>query len=186
MKNWLIGKDPDAGKDWRQEEKGMTEDDNVGWHHWLDGHEFEQAPGVGDGQGSLAGCSPWGLKELDTTEWLNWTESRTQLVSRLFLLLWFLHQWQASPSTQLCKPEAFTHPSLSCLHLINHQALLLLHSRYTRKSPLCSISTATTLVQASLASYLDYTTSFSMVSLLPLLLFYNTESTQWPEWSCKL
>ena len=66
-KNWLTGKDPDAGKDWRQEEKGMTEDEMVGWHHWLDGHEFEQAPGVGDGQGSLC-CSPWGYKESDTTE----------------------------------------------------------------------------------------------------------------------
>ena len=74
-KNWLLGKDPDAGKDWRQEEKGTTEDEMVGWHHQLDGHEFEQAPGVGDGQGSLAGCSPWGHKELDTTKQLNWTES---------------------------------------------------------------------------------------------------------------
>ena len=62
-KKWLIGKDPGAGKDWRQEEKGVTENELVGWHHWLDGHEFEQAPGVGDGQGSLVGCSPWGCKE---------------------------------------------------------------------------------------------------------------------------
>ena len=73
-KNWLIGKDPDAGKDWRQEEKGTTEDEMVGWHHRLNGHEFEQAPGVGDGQGSLACCSPRGHKESDTTEWLNWTD----------------------------------------------------------------------------------------------------------------
>ena len=75
-KNWLIGKDPDARKDWRQEEKGMREGDNemFGWHHRLDGQEFEQAPVVGDGQGSLACCSPWGHEELDTTEWLNWTE----------------------------------------------------------------------------------------------------------------
>ena len=65
-KNWLIGKDPDAGKDWREEEKGTTEDEMVGWHHWLDGHEFEQAPGVVDRQGSLVCCSPWDLKELDT------------------------------------------------------------------------------------------------------------------------
>ena len=72
-KNWLIGKDPDAGKDWRQEEKQITEDKMVGWHHWLNGHEFEQALGDGDGQGSLACCSPWGCKELDTTEQLNWT-----------------------------------------------------------------------------------------------------------------
>ena len=65
-KNWLSGKDPDAGKDWRQE-KGMTEDEMVGWHHRLNGHEFEQALGVGNGQGSLACCSPWGCKELDMT-----------------------------------------------------------------------------------------------------------------------
>ena len=69
-----MGKDPDAGKGWRQEEKGMTRDEMVGWHHWLSGHEFEQALGVGDGQGSLVCCSPWGHKELDTTEWLKWTE----------------------------------------------------------------------------------------------------------------
>ena len=67
-KNWLIGKDPDAGKDWRQKEKGTTEDEMVGWHHKLDGHEFEQALGVGDGQDSLAYCSPWGCKESNTTE----------------------------------------------------------------------------------------------------------------------
>jgi len=72
-KNWLIGKDPDAGKNWRQE-KGMTEDDMVGWHHRLDGHECKQAPRVGYGQGSLACCSPWGHKESVTTEQLNWTE----------------------------------------------------------------------------------------------------------------
>ena len=74
-KNWLIGKDADAGKDWRQEEKGMTKDEVVGWHHLLDGHEFEQAPGVGDGQGSLACCSPRVRKESNTTEW--WTEWQT-------------------------------------------------------------------------------------------------------------
>ena len=73
VKNWLNGKDPDAGKDWRQEEKRTIEDEMVGWHQWLDGHEFEQALGVGDGQGSLACCSPWGCKELDTAEWLNWS-----------------------------------------------------------------------------------------------------------------
>ena len=67
-KNWLIGKDPDAGKDWRQKEKGTTEDEIVEWHHWLDGPEFEQSSGVGDGQGSLAYCSPWGHKESDPTE----------------------------------------------------------------------------------------------------------------------
>ena len=71
VKSWLTEKDPDAGKDWGQEEKGATEDEMVGWHHWLNGHESEQTPGDTEGQGSLAGCSSWGHKELDTTEWLN-------------------------------------------------------------------------------------------------------------------
>ena len=75
-KNWLTGKDADAGKDWRQEEKGMTEEEMVGWHYQLDGHEFEQAPGVGDGQESLVCCSPQGRKESDTTEGLNWMDWR--------------------------------------------------------------------------------------------------------------
>ena len=86
-KNWFIGKDPDAGKDWRQEEEGTTEDEMVGWHHQFDGHEFEQAPGVGDGQGSLVccscSCSPWGRKESDTTEWLNWTDKSNRKVCSL-------------------------------------------------------------------------------------------------------
>ena len=73
-KSWLIWKDPDVGKDWRWEEKEMTEDEMVRWHHWLNGHEFEQAPGTGDGQGGLACCGSWGRIESDTTERLNWTE----------------------------------------------------------------------------------------------------------------
>ena len=73
-KNWLIEKDPDAGKDWRQEERGMTEDEMVGWHHRLNGCEFGWSPSVGDGQGGLACCSSWGHKKSDTTEWLSWTE----------------------------------------------------------------------------------------------------------------
>ena len=75
VKNGLIWKDPDAGKDWRHEKKGMTEDEIVGWHHWLDGHEFDQVLGVDDVQGSLVCCSPWGHKESDMTEWLNWTDA---------------------------------------------------------------------------------------------------------------
>ena len=74
MKSWLIGKDSDAGRDWGQEEKGMTEDEMAGWHHRLDGRGFEWTPGVGDGQGGLACCDSWGRKELDMTERLNWTE----------------------------------------------------------------------------------------------------------------
>ena len=82
-KNWLIWKDPDSGKDLRQEEKGMTEDEMVGWHHWLNGHEFEQAWSVGNEQGSLACCSPWGCKASNTTEWLSWTD----------LVLYYLDEW---------------------------------------------------------------------------------------------
>ena len=74
-KSWLIGKDPDAGRDWEREEKGMTKDEMAGWHHWLDVHEFGWTLGVGDGQGGLACCDSWGCKESDTTERLNWTES---------------------------------------------------------------------------------------------------------------
>ena len=73
MKSWLIWKEPDAGKDWTQEEKGMAEDEMVGWHHRLNGHGFGWTTGVGDGQGGLACCSSWGRKESDTTEQLNWT-----------------------------------------------------------------------------------------------------------------
>ena len=73
-KSWLIGKDPDAGRDWGQEEKGMTEDEMAGWHHRLDGCEFEWTLGVGDGQGGLACCDSWGREESDRTEQLNWTE----------------------------------------------------------------------------------------------------------------
>jgi len=73
-KSWLIGKDPDAGRDLGQEEKGTTEDEMAGWHHWLDAHEFGWTPGVGDGQGGLVYCDSWGRKESDTTQWLNWTE----------------------------------------------------------------------------------------------------------------
>ena len=79
VKNWLIVKDPDAGQYWRQEEKGTTEDEMVGWHHWLDDHEFVQTLGFGDGQGSLACCIPWDHKELGMTEWLNWLTERATL-----------------------------------------------------------------------------------------------------------
>jgi len=73
VKSWLIGKDSDAGRDWGQEEKGTTEDEMAGWHHWLDGLESGWTPGVDDGQGGLECCDSWGRKESDTTERLNWT-----------------------------------------------------------------------------------------------------------------
>ena len=91
-KNWLIWKDPDAGKDWGWEEKGMTEDKMVGWHHRLNGHEFEQALGTGDRQGGLACCSPWGCKESDRTEWLNWT---------VYTVIWSHNQLQLPTDLRL-------------------------------------------------------------------------------------
>ena len=84
-KSWLIWTDPDVGKDWGQEEKGMTEEEMVGWHHRLNGHGFGWTPGVGNGQGGLASCSSWGCKESDTTEQLNWTDSKLSSLPRLQL-----------------------------------------------------------------------------------------------------
>ena len=86
VKSWLIWKDPDVGKDWRQEEKGTTEDEMVGWHHQLNGHEFGWTPVVGDGQAGLACCGSWGHKESDTTEWLNWTELVFYFLIKLFIM----------------------------------------------------------------------------------------------------
>ena len=84
-KSWLIGKDSDGGKDWGQEEKGTTEDEMAGWHHWLNGREFEWTPGVGDGQGGLECCNSWGRKGWDTTKWLNWTK----LINHMKFLLFY-------------------------------------------------------------------------------------------------
>ena len=92
LKNWLIWKDPDAGKGWRQEEEGTTEDEMLGWHHQLNGHESEQDPGAGDGQGSLVCCSLWGCKELDMTEWLNWTELKVKVLILTIILLKKAHK----------------------------------------------------------------------------------------------
>ena len=83
VKNWFMGKDPDAGKDWKWEEKGTIEDEMVGWHHRLNGHEFEQTPGDGEGQESLACCTPWGCKESDMAD--DWTTTN-QIPGR-----WGLH-----------------------------------------------------------------------------------------------
>ena len=78
VKGWFIWKDPDAGKDWRQEKRGTTEDEMVWWHHWLSGHGFRWTLGVGDEQGGLPCCGSWGLKESDVTEWLNWTDGQKE------------------------------------------------------------------------------------------------------------
>ena len=103
VKSWLIWKDPDAGKDWKQEEKGMTKDEMVEWLHRLNGHEFEQAPGVGDGQGNLACCSPWGCNESDTTEWVNWTEFY-HLERKSNILAFHSHFWKQKYCIWYCFP----------------------------------------------------------------------------------
>ena len=86
-KSWLIGKDSDAGSDWGQEEKGTTEDEMTGWHHWLDGRQYEWTLGVGDRQGGLACCDSWGRKESVMTEQLNWTDTRFMVNVWFFLFL---------------------------------------------------------------------------------------------------
>ena len=104
-KYWLIGEDADAGKDWRQEEKGMTEDEMIGWCHWLNGHEFEWTPGVGDGQGGLACCNPWGhrVRHNWATE-LKWTEDN----SRNF--------WTVLVKNYI---KRHTHPNIRCSAIYN-------------------------------------------------------------------
>ena len=97
-----IGKDPDAGKYWRQEEMGTTEDEMVGWHHQFDGHEFEQALRVGDGQGSLACCSPWGHKESDMTERLNWTRSIWLIRLFKYFFFFFYHKFGLLMLSHIC------------------------------------------------------------------------------------
>ena len=113
--NWLR-KDSNARKDWRKEENEMTEDDMVGWHHWLNGHEFEQALRVGDGQGSLVCCSPWSHKKWDMTEHLNWTEP--------FLLLLFFFFWQHHEAYGILVPRPEIQPTSPALKAqsLNHRA----------------------------------------------------------------
>ena len=101
-KNWLIWKDSDAGKDWRQEERETTEDKMVWRLHRLDGHELEQAPGVGDGQGSLACCNPWSRKKSDTTEWLNVTVVKVLLRGKVIHLNAYVRKQEW---TKLNKPK---------------------------------------------------------------------------------
>jgi len=124
-KNWLIWKDPVAGKDWRQEKKGMTKDEMIGWHHWLDGHEFEQALGADDGQGSLACCSPCSHKELDMTDQLNWTET----AHKVGWILTYVYIWENTTSIKIMNLSPSPNVS-SCLMLI-HPSLHFLFPQQT-------------------------------------------------------
>ena len=143
MKNQLIRKDPNAGKDWRQEEKGMSEDEMVGKYHWFNEHEFQQTQGDSQGEGSLACCSPWGCKESDTTEQLNNNRFHIQNMYRIQTLLpiysdfnsvWTtLISFQFSTIILNCSP---------CFHCCPLQFLLLLLKKtfkmYIRLYPFCS------------------------------------------------
>ena len=125
VKNWLTGKDPDAGKDWRWEEKGTTEDEMVGWHHWLNRHEFEQVPGVGDGQGGLACSSPWSHKESDTTEWVNWL-TELSAPSRFCSYIFF--------SNITCPSSTKLHSSYSIIFTL---LFFFFHRRYLFNKQFC-------------------------------------------------
>ena len=111
-KNWFVWKDPDARKDWRQEEKEMTEDEIVGCHHWLNGHEFDLTLGVGEGQGSMVHCSPWGCKELDMTERLNWCTLFSDSILQYSEILYFL--FSLIFSIYLAPYPLFLFKSLKC------------------------------------------------------------------------
>ena len=120
-KNWLTGKYPDTWKDWRQEEKGLTEDETVGWHHRLNVHEFGSTPWFGDGQGAC--CSLWGHKELETTEWLNWTElnwmdGKLNVVFSTAFMLCSLHDfllWKQENGFSLSFSKSYFRPSWASL-----------------------------------------------------------------------
>ena len=124
VKNWLTEKDPNAGKDWRLEEKGTTEDEMVGWHYQLNGHEFELAPGVGEGQRSLAYCSPWGCKESDITEQLNWTGSLDFSCFHIWVEYWLLLGLQAGSFLTRTKPLGLLVLQLAnSLQILRHTSL---------------------------------------------------------------
>ena len=117
-KSWLIGKDSNAGRDWGQEEKGMTKDEMAGWHHWLDGRESEWTPGVGDGQGGLACCDSWGRKESDTTERLNWLTDGQRLFSVCLQSLKFCWNWPYGPAYSQFFVYFYVHPKR--INTLNH------------------------------------------------------------------
>ena len=109
VKSWLIGKDSDAGRDWGQEEKGTTEDEMAGWHHWLDICESEWTLGDGDGQGGLACCDSWGCRESDMTEWLNWTDAISILIWLVTPGSFLLYRRYICPYLGLCFVSLQTH-----------------------------------------------------------------------------
>ena len=148
QRNWHLRKDPDAGKDWREEEKGTTEDKMVGRHHQLDGHELEQAPGVGDRQGSLACCSPWGRKESDMTEQLNWTEFTSRNPTKL-------SQW-GSPKVPFMAMAGGVIIMKYAQSLLYNKGLLTLEKTFLDLYPICSNSIPPNIVPESILSPLRW------------------------------
>ena len=155
-KSWLLGKDFDAGRNWGQQEKGMTEDDMAGWHHWLDGREFEWTPGDGDGQGGLACCDLWGHKELDLTDQLNWL---TELMSTQGLESWDVTwPYVQSPSRPSKKTRALFQNEncyhwlrlLFCCKVLRVWAIITVAepSRGSIKHPLFMIASVRNIVSA--------------------------------------
>ena len=172
-KSWLIGKDPDAGRDWGQEEKGMTEDEMAGWHHWLDAHEFGWTPGVGDGRGGLACCGSWGRKESDMTERLNWTTKQQKT------------KYKVTMNDQDPEKSLFNNVEIrwvekggSCLSLLNSSAKVIywkwLEPKHSFQSPGISLGEKNwiTLGDYSHLNLLYYVLCFSVFcsSFLTILL----------------
>ena len=126
-KSWFIGKDFDAGRDWGHKEKGMTEHEMAGWHHQLNGREFEWTPGAGDGQGSLAWCDSWGRKESDRTEWLNWTE-----LKHSFDRIGIVYQHLRKKSYSQHSEAVFSNSGITIFHVS-----MLLCAWFTAESTTC-------------------------------------------------
>ena len=124
VKSWLIGKDSDAGRAWGKEEKGMTEDEMAGWHHWLDGRESEWTPGVDDGQGGLVCCDSWGRKESATTERLNWTESYKTTGCE-----WSLYSQSQSCQTSVSALRCVSLPEMIIAYLLSQHFPWELHPK---------------------------------------------------------
>ena len=168
VKSWLIGKDPDAGKDWGQEEKGTTEDEMAGWHHWLDAHEFGWTPGVGDGQEGLVCCDSWGRKELDMTKRLNWTELILVRESDQNVILVFqdssdwVHILKGSQGLRITELEHFS--SLLRLQLPELQLLHKSHSAH----PVVNYSPCTSILAVLTHSYASSARKLLFVTIFPV------------------
>ena len=161
VKSWLTGKDPDAGRDWGQEEKGTTEDEMAGRHHRLDGHEFGWTPGVGDGQGGLLCCHSWGCKKSDMTERLNWTDG----TGCHDLSFWLLSFKPAFPLSFFTLKKLFSSSSLSATRMVSSTYLWLLIFLLEILIPACESSSPAfcTMYSALCFYFMDSAKAFDCV-----------------------